>query len=114
MKYSELLMRLRAERLTRKISVKKMAEGLGLSACSICNMEKGKTPITLEKYLKMCEIMDVDVCTVFKNNKNSPPNTPYREKELEYMKVKMRCLEERDFRILKDLLLLMTTEKEDL
>ena len=114
MKYSELLIRLRAERLTRKISIKKMAEGLGLSACSVCNMEKGKTPITLEKYLKMCEIMNVDVCTIFRNNECSLPNSPYREKELEYMKVKMRCLEERDFRILKDLLLLMTTEKEDL
>lgn len=59
MNINEILYKIRNTRLNEKKTMKNMSEQLGnKSISSYCKKELGETPITLNEYLKICDILN--------------------------------------------------------
>ena len=60
----EVLKRIREERRQRGISLRTLGELLGVSGQYVSMVERGKAPLKMEDYLKICEIFDISVIKI--------------------------------------------------
>ena len=106
MGYEELLKRIREARKRKGISLRKMGEALGVSGQQISFFETGHTPLKMKDYFSICEVLKISPRELLDG---TVPKGEYRN-----VIEKLYNLSERDFRIIKDLIVLMELEKEDL
>ena len=106
MEYEELLKRLRETRKKKGISLRKMGEALGVSGQQISFFERGHTALKVKDYLLICDVLKISPRELLDGN---VPQGEYQS-----VAEKLHTLSERDFRIIKDLILLMEMNSEDL
>ena len=106
MEYQVLLQRLKKVRKSKGISQRKMAEELGVSAQQVSLLERGVAVLKMEDYLSMCKILKISPKELM--------NGEVSQEEYHNVAEKLWGLSERDFRIVKDLIILMGLSIEDL
>ncbi len=57
--YKKLGMQIRSKRLDLKMSQEQLAEKSGLSTTHISNIENGKTKISLDTFVALCDIINI-------------------------------------------------------
>lgn len=57
--------RIKEMRTERKISQKELAEAMNISHTNMCNIEKGKTAVTIQNLLKLKRIFDCSISEFF-------------------------------------------------
>ena len=67
--FSNIGKRIQKTRMQNKITQKQMAEYLGISMHYISKLENGKTNIELEKFMKICDFLNISIYDVL-NEKN--------------------------------------------
>ena len=106
MKYEVFLQELRQAREKRGISLREMGFAMGVSAQKISLLETGYSPLKMRDYFMMCDIMKMSPRELIDGD---IPKGEYRT-----VAEKLRNLSERDFRIVKDLIILMESSPDDL
>ncbi len=106
MKYEAFLQELRQAREKRGISLREMGFAMGLSAQKISLLETGYSPLKMRDYFMMCDIMKMSPRELIDGE---IPQGEYRS-----VGERLRNLPERDFRIIKDLIMLMELKNDDL
>ncbi|MBP3433977.1 MAG: helix-turn-helix transcriptional regulator [Clostridia bacterium] len=106
MTYEILLQRLQKARKENRLSLRDMGKAIGKSGQQVCFLEKGKTPLKVQDYLLICEILKISPWELMKEE-------TFR-KERRTVSDRIQNLSERDFRIIKDLIMLMELKEEDL
>ena len=95
----EVLKRIREERRQRGISLRTLGELLGVSGQYVSMVERGKAPLKMEDYLKICEIFDISVIKILMQEAEKEECTTLVEK--------IYALSERDVKILTNMIELM-------
>ena len=95
----EVLKRIREERRQRGISLRTLGELLGASGQYVSMVERGKAPLKMEDYLKICEIFDISVIKILMQEAEKEECTTLVEK--------IYALSERDVKILTNMIELM-------
>ena len=95
----EVLKRIREERRQRGISLRTLGELLGVSGQYVSMVERGKAPLKVEDYLKICEIFDISVIKILMQEAEKEECTTLVEK--------IYALSERDVKILMNMIELM-------
>ena len=103
MDYEQLLRQLKKIRQQKGISLRRLGEKLGVSGQYLSMVERGKVPLKVKDFFLLCSVLEV-----------SPKDVIVEKKEYQTVAERMQTLPERDFKIIKDLLLLMELSKEDL
>ena len=67
--FSNIGKRMQETRIQNKITKKQMAEDLGISIKDISNLENGKINIELEKFITICDFLNISIYDVL-NEKN--------------------------------------------
>ncbi len=67
--FSNIGKRMQETRIQNKITKKQMAEDLGISIKDISNLENGKIDIELEKFITICDFLNISIYDVL-NEKN--------------------------------------------
>lgn len=78
--FSNIGKRLQETRIQNQISQKYMAEYLNISIPYIRNLENGKINIELEKFLKICDFLNISIQDVL--NEKNQNTVKYMDKEL--------------------------------
>ena len=95
----EVLKRIREERRQRGISLRTLGELLGVSGQYVSMVERGKAPLKMEDYLKICEIFDISGIKILMQEAEKEECTTLAEK--------IYALSERDVKILTNMIELM-------
>lgn len=103
MDYEQLLKKLKKIRLQKSISLRSLGKKLGVSGQYLSMIERGKVPLKVKDFFLICSILEV-----------LPKDVMVEKKEYQTVADRIQALPERDFKIIKDLLLLMELSKEDL
>ena len=80
MDFSNIGKRLQETRIQNKISQKEMAEKLGISTSYIHQLENGKVNAEFEKFVRVCDFLNVSVYEVL--NEKNENIMRYMDKEL--------------------------------
>lgn len=94
-----ILKRIREERIKQRISLRALGERLGVSGQYLSMMERGITPLKMEDYLKICQILKVSPATILAKGGDI--------KKREILAEKIYSLSERDFSIVRNIIELM-------
>ncbi len=78
--FSNIGKRIQKTRMQNKITQKQMAEYLGISMHYISKLENGKTNIELEKFMKICDFLNISIYDVL--NEKNENIIRYMDKEL--------------------------------
>ena len=78
----EVLKRIREERRQRGISLRTLGELLGVSGQYVSMVERGKAPLKMEDYLKICEIFDISVIKILMQEAEKEECTTLVEKNI--------------------------------
>ena len=105
MDYQIFLKKLKNLRKMKGISMREMGEALGVTRGQICNLENGSSALKVEDYFKICDVLEISPCTLLSNS---------TQREADYVFGRLSLLAERDFRIVKDLIMLMELPQQDL
>ena len=106
MEYERILRVLKKTRKNKGITLRGLAPSVGVSPQTLCYIENNKVPLKMKEYLAICKALDVHPkeLLVVSTIKEERWNTAIR----------MELLQDRDYRIIKDLVMLMTLKEEDL
>ncbi len=66
----EILEKIRNLRLSRGYTQEYMAEKLGIDTVNYGRIERGKSKLTLDRFLKICEILQVSPAELLNDNQN--------------------------------------------
>ena len=105
MEYEEFLLRLKTARKQKKLSVREVAEKLELSPSMLTKLEQGSTPLRVKDYFHLCRLYEINPQDLFYQAYGL---------EMQYITKKIERLSNREFKIIKDLLMLMSLEDEEL
>ena len=105
MDYNVFLKKSKNLRKMKGISMREMGEALGVTRGQIGNLENGSSALKVEDYFKICKVLEISPCTLLSNNE---------QREAEYVFGRLSLLDDRDFRIVKDLIMLMELPQQDL
>ena len=105
MDYYVFLKRLKNARKAKGLTMKELGDALGVTRGQICNIENGSSALKVDQYFKICDVLKISPRTLLINGE---------QKETEYVFEKLSCLDERDFRVIKDLIMLMELPYQDL
>ena len=94
-----VLKRIREERIKQGISLRALGEQLGVSGQYLSMMERGITPLKMDDYLKICQILKVSPATILAREGDI--------KKREILAGKICALSERDFSIIRNIIQLM-------
>ena len=78
--FSNIGKRLQQTRINRKITQDQMAEYLEISMNDVENLENGKATIELEKFIKLCDFLNISILDVLNGRNNHIIG--YMDKEL--------------------------------
>ena len=78
--FSNIGKRMQETRIQNKITKKQMAEDLGISIKDISNLENGKIDIELEKFITICDFLNISIYDVL--NEKNENIIRYMDKEL--------------------------------
>lgn len=106
MEYNEFLGKLKAIRIKNGFTQTDLAKAIGKSPTYINFLEKGRTAIRIDDFLLICKALQVDPSSLFENTE--------RKGDFNYIKDKLTNFSNRDFRIVKDLIMLMSLNQADL
>lgn len=106
MDYEDFLKALRRERKSKGFSLKELGKAVGISLEKMSALERGRTALKVKEYLMICDILQISPAELM----GAKPLTA----EQNYIADKMKNLSERDSKIVKDLILLMGLQDEDL
>ena len=67
---NDILEKIRNIRLSRGYTQEYMAEKLGIDTVNYGRIERGKSKLTLERFLKICEILQVSPTELLNNEKD--------------------------------------------
>lgn len=107
MTYERFLERLRAIRKERGYSLRALGAKIGVTAPQLSYSERGKSGLKVEDFLALCEAMEIDPKDVF--DEGIANLTEYS-----VTAGALKKLSEREFRLIKDLIMLMSLDTEDL
>lgn len=99
MTIESVLKRIREERIKQGISLRALGEQLGVSGQYLSMMERGITPLKMEDYLKICQILKVSPATILAQERDI--------EKREILAGKIYALSERDFSIVRSIIQLM-------
>lgn len=60
MSYQTVMAGLRKARKERKVTLRALAEEIGMSVSNLAYIERGEVPLKLEDFLKICRFFDID------------------------------------------------------
>lgn len=106
MEYEKIVQAMKQVRKERGITISRLAKAIGISPQSLCYIENNKVPLKLKDYLSICNVLDVTPRELF-------VGSTIREDRF-YTAIQLELLSERDYRLIKDLIMLMTLDKDDL
>lgn len=106
MNYDEFLQDLRALRRSKGISQKEMGKKIGITGQMVSAIERGVIELKIRDYITMCEVLRISPKDLFDGD--------FSKGEYRGVEVRLSNLSERDFRIIKDLMMLMELSKNDL
>ena len=106
MEYEDFLKALRQERKRKGFSLKKLGQALGISIVKMSAIERGQTALKVKDYFAICDILKISPVELMGGKALTP--------EQNYVADKMKNLSDRDIRVVKDLILLMGLQEEDL
>jgi transcriptional regulator with XRE-family HTH domain len=106
MEYTDFVKKLKETRIKKRVSQTDLAKALGRSPTYISFLEKGRTAIRIDDYLLICKALQVDPSALFEDTE--------RKGDFNYIKDKLANFSNRDFRIIKDLIMLMSLNQADL
>lgn len=95
----ELLRRIREERQKQGISLRDLGKLLGVSGQYISMIERGKAPLKMEDYLRICEFFDISVIKILMQEAEKEGCATLAEK--------IYALSERDAKILTNMIEMM-------
>ncbi len=107
MEYERFLEKIRQLRVEKRISCKKMGEALGISYAQYANIENGKSRLKVEDLFTVCKVLEVQPKFLFDDGS-------IKLKEYYAIIEGLKKLRNRDFRIIKDLIMLMSLNSDDL
>ena len=107
MTYERVLENLKKARKQRGVSYRELSNATGISTTYLSLIEKGKNVVSLEKILKICDALYIEPKTLFKENEQA-------FNEYTITADRLKALPEREFRIVKDLVMLLSLSNEDL
>ena len=102
----ELIEKIKAERIKKGISLQAMGRALGSTGQKFSCIERGLVSLKMKDYFKICEVLGVSAKDLIAGDVS--------EREYHHITEQIRNLDERDFKILQDLVILMGLKKEDL
>ena len=106
MNYLDFLQHLKQIRIARGFSKSALSKAMGKSASYLSLIENNKISFKMEDYLRFCELLKI------------PPNIIFDcvlpQGEQAFLKKKLANLSPRDFRLVKDMIILMELNPEDL
>ena len=106
MNYNDVVAELKRLRKERKLSLRKVGLGVGVTGQQIFAIEQGQAQLKLNDFLLYCQVLCVNPKDILE--KCCPKEERY------YVAQQLNPLSDRDFRIIKDLILLMSLQTEDL
>lgn len=106
MTYDEVIEELKRLRKERKLSLRKVGAGIGVTGQQMFAIEHRQTQLKLNDFLLYCKVLSINPKDILE--KCRPKGERY------YVAQQLNDLSERDFRIIKDLILLMSLQTEDL
>lgn len=105
MEYSEIIQKLKQERIAQKKSLRNLAQRLGVSAALLSSIERGITPLKMSQFLSICECLGVSPSDFLEDKP--------QESALALAK-KMEQLPPRDYLMLGNLIMLMSASTDEL
>ena len=107
MTYEKVLENLKKARKERGLTLRELSEATGISAMYLSLIEKGKNVASVEKILKICDRLYIE------------PKKLFEEMEQDFSEYtitadRLKALPEREFRLVKDLVMLLSLPNEDL
>lgn len=106
MDYNEFLCALIKKRKECGFSQRKLSEKLDISAGQLNNIEKGRCPLKVDVCFKICKALNISPETLM--------NPLALQNEQSFVAEKMSHLSTRDFKIIKDMVMLLELDPEDL
>ena len=106
MEYSAFLGKLKEARIKSELTQTDLAKAIGRSPTYISFLEKGRTAIRIDDYLLICRALQIAPSSLFEEDD--------RKGDFCYIQDKLVHFSTRDFRIIKDLIMLMALNPEDL
>ena len=104
--YKDLLHELKETRIKKEISLQELGRRLGLSGQQVHAIETGKTPLKMPTYFSICRILQVSPRELISGNVTVG--------ETRSLLKSIECLSERDFFIIRNLIMLMQLSQKDL
>lgn len=106
MEYEKFLKALRQERKRKGVSLKQIGEKLEMSVSNISSFETGKCALKVKDYFAICDVLQISPRSLIEGDVSA--------KEQLLVADRLADLSERDFRIIKDLIMLMQLSEDDL
>ena len=106
MKYERFLEKLKELRKAKGYSLQTLSKKTGISASYLSLIERKNTMLGMEKFLKICEGLEIEPYTLFEENPQGFDERLTAAKQL-------MDLPERKFRVVKDLILLWSLSDKD-
>lgn len=104
--YEDLLRELKEMRIKKEISLQEMGRRLGISGQQVYAIETGKTPLKMPTYFSICKVLDISPRELLSGNVTVG--------EIRSLLKSIECLSERDFLIIRNLIMLMNLSQKDL
>ena len=107
MTYEQFLENFKNARKQKGMSLQDLAKAVNLSSSYLSLMERGKNTMSVERFLKICDAMYIEPKIFFDENGQ-------HFNEYTITASRLKALPEREFRVLKDLVMLLSLSNEDL
>ena len=104
--YEDLLRELKEIRIQKGISLQEMGRRLGITGQQVYAIEMGKTALKMPTYFAMCEVLTISPRELMRGDIAIGDSRSLLKS--------IECLSERDFLIVRDLIILMGLSKKDL
>ena len=98
MQYEFVLKKIHDERVRQKVSLRKVGRVLGITAQQVSAIERGRSPLKMEYFLLICQMLKIHPYTFFQEK--------YKE-ECIALAEKIERLPQRDYWIISNLIMLM-------
>lgn len=105
MQYELVLKKIHDERVRQKVSLRKVGRVLGITAQQVSAIEKGRSPLKMEYFLLICEILKTHPYTFFQEK--------YKEQCIALAE-KIERLPQRDYLMISNLITLMSMPENDI
>lgn len=104
MQYEIVLKKIHDERVRQKVSLRKVGKVLGISGQQVSAIEKGRSPLKMEYFLLICQILKTHPYVFFREE--------YKEKCIALAE-KIERLPQRDYWVISNLINLMSTPEDN-